>query len=657
MFDLPCLGEGGSRTLPYGFVWERGGGSTTLAVHPARCIRPMPAEPTSVRATVWEWLITGLLVANLAWTTLCLGGFRPETMVVTSAVNGLLLALHFGRRACRREKTWPVWHPAGWWLLPFLAYAAANVLWVSPVPWLGWKDWLGWAQMIVVFWIVLNDVRAKPTRTLLFGGLVAVAFVAVTMACYQRFAKPHWLMLGRVQAEQFIGRASGSFGIPNSLAALLLLLVPALGVLTFQRGARAVQRVICGYLTLALALVLALWPIFAARGSFVRRLGWTALAGLGVAVVAVMLYFSLPKVRERFVMLEADAGEKTRPIMWRGAWQIFREQPVWGSGAGSYNVRFEKFRPERYQDEPQWAHNDYLNTLSDYGVVGFVLFFDAGGLLAWRSSRQRTPQSRDWLDDRAVAGALTAGAVAFALQLFVDFHFKIPALAMAFAIVAALLIQRAWPAPMAVSSSPTLRKRLGNYVASSVVVVATALRVVPFYQAEALRYAARQSINQMATDELTRNEQRVTLTRARADLSRAVEIYPGNAQAWADLSYVSALWFHLEPALAAELGRQAENMANRALAESQMVPEFWVRRGVGLDLQGRWSDAGSDFSQALRLAPASGSIWFYHAFHLGLNPACAELAEAAAGYCLRLDPDNRQAQALRQRLATSLQKP
>jgi tetratricopeptide (TPR) repeat protein len=280
---------------------------------------------------------------------------------------------------------------------------------------------------------------------------------------------------------------------------------------------------------------------------------------------------------------------------------------VWGGGAGSYNVRFEKFRPERYQDEPQWAHNDYLNTLSDYGAVGFVLFFGAGALLAWRSGRTPAPRRRDWLDDRAIAGALTAGVAAFALQLLVDFHFKIPALAMAFVIVAALLIQRAWQPPRTLARV-SLARRLRNFAAAAIVLVVIGGWALPYYRGEALRYAARQSINQMAMDEPARDEQRATLTRARAALHQAVELSPGNAQAWADLSYVSALWFHLEPTRAAELGREGENMANRALAESRIVPEFWVRRGVALDLQGRWSDAGSDFSRALRLAPASANV-------------------------------------------------
>ena len=628
----------------------------------------MPTESTSARASAWEWFTTVVVVANLAWTTLCLGGFRPETMIVTSALNALLLAAHLAGRALAPAGNGRPFHPAGWWLLPFLAYAAANVLWVTPVPWLGWRDWLGWAQMILIFWVVLNDVRARLPRTVVFGGLVAVAFVAVLLACYQRFVRPDWMMLGRTQVEQFIGRSSGSFGIPNSLAALLLLLIPALGALTLRRGASAVERVGCGYLTLtlglglvltisrgawlALALVLVLWPVFAACGSGWRRAGLAGFAALGVLAMAGALYFSLPKVRERFLIMKADAGEKTRPIMWRGAWQIFRAQPVVGGGAGSFNVRFEKFRPERYQDEPLWAHNEYLNTLSDYGAAGFSLFFGAVLVIAWRCVRERAPRRRDGFDHPMLAGALTAGLVAFGLQLLVDFHFKIPALAMAFAMVSALLVQRAWPAgePGGAASSGS---RARDFVLAAAVLVAAVTYVLPFYRGESLRYAARQAINRMAAKAPDQAEQRIILTRARADLTRAGEIAPGNAQTWADLAYVSALWTHLEPARSVELGCEAERAADRALALAPIVPEFWLRRGVALDLQGRWSDAGEAFIPALQLAPASANVWFYHAFHLGLNPSTLELADAAAAFCLHLDPGNKQTQNLRQQLATS----
>ena len=142
-----------------------------------------------------------LLMGNLVWTTLCLGGVRPEIMVVTSALTGLLLAVHLVQRACRsnggneprfrlqanvahwerRRRPMGRFHPVGWWMLPFLVYALANVIWLTPVKWLGWNDWFGWAQIIVVFWVVVNDLRSTVVVRTLFGGLLVLGLVAVAM--------------------------------------------------------------------------------------------------------------------------------------------------------------------------------------------------------------------------------------------------------------------------------------------------------------------------------------------------------------------------------------------------------------------------------------------------------------------------------------------
>ena len=91
-----------------------------------------PANPSPARAAGWEWARAGLLVANLLWTTLLLGGVLPSTRMVTACLTAALVAVHFadpvrGTRA----------HVAGWLFVPFLAYAAANAAWVTPVHWLG----------------------------------------------------------------------------------------------------------------------------------------------------------------------------------------------------------------------------------------------------------------------------------------------------------------------------------------------------------------------------------------------------------------------------------------------------------------------------------------------------------------------------------------
>src|SRR5476651_1817886 len=174
--------------------------------------RRMSGPTQTPRASAWEWTQIALLAANLAWTTLCLGGYRPETMVVTSVLTGALLAVHGLARAISPV---PRAHPAGWLLLPFLVYAAVNAQWLTPVRWLGWRDWFGWAQMIGIFWVVLNGVRSPAPRRALIFSLMGLGAVAVALACYQRFVQPDWLPLGRVQDDLFATRSSGPFGTPN----------------------------------------------------------------------------------------------------------------------------------------------------------------------------------------------------------------------------------------------------------------------------------------------------------------------------------------------------------------------------------------------------------------------------------------------------------
>ncbi|MBI5767478.1 MAG: O-antigen ligase family protein [Verrucomicrobia bacterium] len=645
-------------------------------------------EPSNAkRPSTWEWTQTLLLVANLAWTTLCLGGYRPETMVVTATLTGALVSVHLLRRVMRGSREV---HPAGWWLLPFLLYAAANVLWVTPVKWLGWREWFGWMQMAAVFWVVLDGVRAPATRRVVIIGLAVTAAVAVLLGCYQRFVQPDWLMLGRVQAEQFFGRASGPFGIPNSLAALLLLLLPAAAELAWRKTASRTARRFAAALAIlyafglvltvsrgawiGLALVAMVWPLVAGAGNWSRRFALAGIAGAAVIAVVGGLWSVSPLVRQRLTQLVQDAGETTRPIMWRASWRLFREHPAVGSGAASYNVLFEKHRPERFFSEPQWTHNDYLNTLGDYGAVGFVLCFGAmaaiGARCWWRRGNDpagAVPAASGSTDDFAAASfhaALAAGLAAFGLQLFVDFHFKIPALALSFAVVSALVVRERWPVATRgrVGTWPALRRVVcvGGAIGCMAAVLAW---VVPMYRAEALRYRAHQGIDRLALERANAAGYRRVLSWVRADLVDAVELDPRNAHAWADLAYAISLATSAEPerladrAWLAELGRDAEAAANQALALTPAVGEFFIRRGVARDLQGRWLEAGDDFSTAVGLNPTHALTWYYHAYHHSLDRRGRGMAEASLAFCLRLDPNNPEGLALRQLLAISAKAP
>ena len=144
------------------------------------------------------------------------------------------------------------------------------------------------------------------------------------------------------------------------------------------------------------------------------------------------------------------------------------------------------------------------------------------------------------------------------------------------------------------------------------------------------------------------------LTQAGALFERALRLDPANAQAWADRAYALALQARAQQAsagAAAQIGLEAGRAAIAALSRSAIVPEFWLRLGVALDLQGRAEPAGRAFARALQLAPMNALAWYHLAYHLSLTPATRGLAQGALDICLRLDPGNRNAENLRQQLA------
>jgi len=611
----------------------------------------MPESTTAARPSAWEWARASVLSANIVWTTLCLGGFLPGTRVAMIIMTAVLLALQL----CDPEEGTRV-HPAGLLFIPFLFYGLWNLEAVSQVRWIGWMDLMGWTQAIAVFWVVLNGIRSRECRRMVCMVIVAVAVASAGMAVYQHFMSPKWLMLGRKQPAQYEGRSTGSFGIPNSLGVFMALLIPPVSFTVFSRTSPVLRRLaaslallalLCGFVLavsrgawLALAAALALRSLFMpGRSPRLRLLGAAAAVAASAATV-VVLYFTFPIMRERVHEFVTDVGERTRPIIWRGAWGIFREHPAFGGGAGCFDVLFEAFRPIGFHDEPVYAHCDYLNTLCDYGVVGFVLLFGASAVVAWKSRGAR-----------GISGAVLTGLLAFSLHLLVDFHMKIPALAIVFSSLSAFVTADTWIPEAAESPSPRLYGR--GYVMrfALLLVVLACIWAAPRYRAESIRWAARERIDTMASAGKDVSHERDALSEIRRGFERARALDPLNAQAWSDKAYAETLWGLVEPAQSHELGMHADKDASAAIALSPIVAEFWVRKGSGLDLEGEWFDGGKCFAQALQLAPSRADMWYYQAYHYSLHPVEGGPALEAVNLSLRLDPGFLLAQSLRQRLA------
>lgn len=618
----------------------------------------------SEKLAVWgDWTITLGLTGVIAWTTICLGGAMTAQLLWSARALWMLAAIGAWLLVLRpRPIDWLVWLP-----VPFLIFAFASLLWIAPAKWLAWREWLVWFQMWIVYALALHFTRSRAQTWTLVATILALALTGVAMAAYQRFVDPKWIMLGRTQAEQFWTRSAGMFGVPNSLAMLMEFVLPGCLVFMGSRTASIAGKILCGWLValwivtlaftgsrggwLGAAAALALWPLLSSRNGRRGLVGAAVMLGLALLGLAALYRYS-DTAKERIAPMLDGRFEYSRPIMWRGAVQIWQRAPWLGTGAASYNVVFDQVRPRGFREEPDWPHNDYVNTLSDYGVAGFILWAGVGvvvgvfGWRDWRRMRKSGAVPADFLGSWRWRLACWLGLAAFAVHLVVEFHTKIPALAYLVALFAAWCVRgnqersrmvgRLWLVPAA--------------LLISVLVLVVGARADRLYRSEAWRFESRRQIDRLAKGVSSLDE---VLPPALVNFQEAVKVDPENGRAWGDLGYATTLTWHLTHGNMGAIGRRAETAARRSLELCPIVAESWVTLGTALDLQGQHEAAGEAFRRGIALAPNTAEWHYYYAHHLAALPGQKSEALVAVENCLALDPANAQAKSLRVRLETS----
>lgn len=79
-----------------------------------------------------------------------------------------------------------------------------------------------------------------------------------------------------------------------------------------------------------------------------------------------------------------------RFIVWQGALDIFKANPIFGSGVETYAYSYYQYRPASHNLTSEWdflynkAHNEYLNYLATTGITGFVAYaLVIGTFIVW----------------------------------------------------------------------------------------------------------------------------------------------------------------------------------------------------------------------------------------------------------------------------------
>ncbi len=151
------------------------------------------------------------------------------------------------------------------------------------------------------------------------------------------------------------------------------------------------------------------------------------------------------QTRERLT----DPANDGRFPLWRAALRIYETQELRGTGAGTYQQYFPRYRSESgYVVD---AHSLYLQSLAELGIVGFVLILIVVlGILGGLATRIRGP-------DRTLYAALFAVSLAWAMHQAFDWDWQMPAVTLGVLMLAGIGLARPRDGKVGLSGLPVDR--------------------------------------------------------------------------------------------------------------------------------------------------------------------------------------------------------
>ncbi len=390
--------------------------------------------------------ILALVLGILVFGPLATGAVRTlEFLIIQGLTMGVIIL--WCARLWLNPRPQMLWPPICWIVVLFVGYAIARYL-TADIEYVARQELIRVLIYAILFFAILNNLHRRESTQIVIFTLI---FLAMAISFYAVFQ----FLTGSNRVWHFIspykGRGSGTYISPNHLAGFLEMLLPLGLAYTLVGRAKPVTKVFLGYASLA---VVAGIGVTVSRGSWVatglalliffgllvvhRNFRLTSLV-LMIVLVSGGIFFveNTESFKDRFRKafengrLELDI----RHEIWDATARMWQDHVWWGVGPGLFDCRFRPYRPSVLQMRPDLAHNDYLNTLADWGVVGASIVALAlaalfvGVVKTWKHVRR--PESHFGKSSGSNSFAFVLGASIGLLALLfhsaLDFNMHIPA--------------------------------------------------------------------------------------------------------------------------------------------------------------------------------------------------------------------------------------
>jgi O-antigen ligase len=228
------------------------------------------------------------------------------------------------------------------------------------------------------------------------------------------------------------GRVNGTLVYPNALAGLILMLLPVALVIAFKftGGLKSPIRWAAILMSLFLGGAAFCWTGsklgwllgIGVLGIFLLRLDWPAKLKFTAVMTVLILGFGVFAVRFHGYFSAGATSVGARFDYWRAAVQTTAQNPVFGSGPGTFQHPYAQLKsPEA--EMARLTHNDYLEQFSDSGVVGGLAY------TAWIFMALLVTGKKLWRTGGIFLFSVFAGLLAWFAQGLGEFSLYVPALA------------------------------------------------------------------------------------------------------------------------------------------------------------------------------------------------------------------------------------
>jgi O-antigen ligase len=397
-------------------------------------------------------IVRYLLYALLIFTPLAHGsvqGWSITTihLITTIALTALLI-----------QKTW-TWD---WkWIntpldKPFLCLAVLCIL--SSVFSLHHRTSL-WAVILLlnyvtIFYLIIHTVNTRSRLRNLIYVIIGVATLLSIFGLMKKLGSNPFPWYDYSHLKRGTDIVSSTYVNPNHFAGYLEMAIPLiLGLLLI--GLRGGKLILLCYLSLILltGLIISL-----SRGGWVSAtIGLAFMAAallispyferkkLFATIVAGSLFLALIVVANRPVVHEirtlTEKAEEpsfaSRVLVWGKVLNMTSDHPLLGTGPGTFSTIFTQYQPAGFTKRFFRAHNDYLQFISEMGM--FLVPIVGWMMIAFYGKGLKKLKNPSRLVRGTTLGAMS-GVTAILIHSIFDFNLHIPANALVFTVLAAIVV-------------------------------------------------------------------------------------------------------------------------------------------------------------------------------------------------------------------------